>query len=298
VYDSGSGGWIVMGGTSESTPVIAAYYAITGANGTTPAWAYQNSSLLNAPMGGSNGTCQSWITYVCAAAGGYNGPTGVGSISGAVTPGAPGIGGPGSDGSYTQSAGSTSAQLQAGIYPNSSDTTYQWQYGTTTAYGRTTAPADAGSGQAPVTISSTLSGLVPDTTYHYRLTARNALGTTMGYDFTLTTAGSNATGITAVKVIGRTAKIRGTVNAPNGSVTYRFAYGAGASYRHSTGARTAWGAPAAQVAATLTGLAPHTTYRVRLVAAGPGGPTYSAPRTFTTGAGSRVRGRRHRSRRQ
>ncbi|MDQ6774723.1 MAG: fibronectin type III domain-containing protein [Actinomycetota bacterium] len=51
----------------------------------------------------------------------------------------------------------------------------------------------------------------------------------------------------------------------------------------------------AKVSATLTGLPPHATYHVRLVVSGAGGLSYSAPRTFTTGNGSRQRGRRHRS---
>jgi subtilase family serine protease len=230
VYDSGDGGWLVMGGTSESAPLIAAYYAVTGANDATPQWAYQNRSVFNSTSGGSNGSCQISIAYICIAGLGYSGPTGVGSISGAVTAGAPGIGGPGTNGSYTQSSSGTSAQLQAGIYPNGSNTTYTWQYGTTSFYGQSTAPEQAGSGQAPVSVASTLTGLAPGTTYHYRLAATNALGTTYGYDFTLHTPRSSATAVTAVKVTGpRTARLRGTVTVSNGSTSYRFAYGTGAS---------------------------------------------------------------------
>jgi hypothetical protein len=295
VYDSGDGGWLVMGGTSEAAPLIAAYYALTGANATTPQWAYDHSSLLNAPVGGSNGSCPAQVLYICLAGLGYSGPTGVGSISGAVVPGAPGIGGPGAGNDYTQSAGATTAQLQAGIYPNGSDTAYSWQYGTTTSYGQTTAAADAGSGAAPLTVSSTFSRLRPNTTYHYRLAARNAYGTTYGYDFTLKTAGSSVTAVTAVRMTGaRTAKLRGSVSVANGSTTYHFAYGTGSGYRRSTPSETAWGGPEARVSATLTGLASHASYHVRLVVTGAGSASYSAPRTFTTGNGSRRRGRRHR----
>jgi hypothetical protein len=297
VYDSGDGGWLVMGGTSESTPLVAAYYAITGARAASPAWAYENSSLLNAPTGGSNGTCAISIAYLCVVGLGYSGPTGAGSISGAVAPGAPGLGGPGPGGSYTQSTGATGAQLQAGVYPNGGETAYWWQFGTTTSYGRNTAPAVAGAGQTPVTVSSMLAGLAPSTTYHYRLAARNAFGTTYGYDFTLRTAGPTATTVTAVRVTGpRTAKVRGTVPVPNGSTTYHFVYGTRGRYGHSTPKETAWGSATAPVAATLTGLAPHTAYRVRLVVRSGGGETYSAPRSFITGQGSRERGGRRRAR--
>jgi subtilase family serine protease len=296
VYDSGDGGWLVMGGTSESAPLIAAYYAVTAANASTPQWAYQRSSLLNAPAGGSNGSCQASILYLCLAGSGYNGPTGVGSISGAVVPGAPGIGGPGAGNDYTQSATATSAQLQAGIYPNSSDTAYSWQYGASTAYGQTTPSAAAGSGQAPVTVSSTLSGLAANTTYHYRLAATNAYGTIYGYDSTLVTTGSSATAVTSVRVTGAKVKLRGTVTVADGSATYHFSYGTGTGYRHNTSSQNAWGGPSARVSATLSRLSPHTTYHVRLVVQGAGGRTYSAPRTFTTGKGPRAKGRRHQAR--
>jgi subtilase family serine protease len=298
VYDSGDGGWLVMGGTSESAPLIAAYYAITGAGAASPEWAYAHSALLNAPVGGSNGSCAISIAYICLTGLGYSGPTGVGSISGAVTPGAPGIGGPGTTGSYTQGTAPTSAQVQAGVYPNGSDTAYWWQYGTTTSYGQTTVPVDAGSGQAPVTISSNLAGLAPDTTYHYRLVARNSFGNAYGYDFTFKTGDATGEAVTSVKATGpKTARVRGTVDVANGSTAYHFVYGTSGSYRHGTSSQTVWGSGTTTVAATLTGLAPHTTYHVRLVASSGHGLLSSPPRTFTTGQSTGHGTRRRRSRR-
>ena len=85
-YDSEKGGWGVIGGTSLAAPLIAAYYAIAGVQASsTPRWPYDNSSLLNDPTTGSSGSnCTSNISYICNAGPGYDGPTGVGSISGAV----------------------------------------------------------------------------------------------------------------------------------------------------------------------------------------------------------------------
>jgi hypothetical protein len=188
VYDSAQGGWEVVGGTSEATPLIAAYYALLGSAAHGPAWAYANSGLLNDPSSGSNGSCYSSFAYICQGATGYDGPTGAGSISGAVATGAPGIGGPGTNGSYTQNTTATTAQLRGGVYPNGSDTTYWWEYGTTTGYGQQTAAVDIGSGNAPVLVTDSLQGLQPGSTYHYRLVAQNSLGTEYGYDFTLATA--------------------------------------------------------------------------------------------------------------
>ncbi len=55
VYDFDEGGWEVVGGTSEATPLIAAYYALVGSATQGPSWAYANAALLNDPTTGSNG---------------------------------------------------------------------------------------------------------------------------------------------------------------------------------------------------------------------------------------------------
>jgi len=187
VYDSDDGGWVVVGGTSEASPLIAAYYALLGSAAQGPSWAYANASLLNDPTTGSNGSCAPAIADICDAGPGYDGPTGVGSISGAVASGAPGISGPGTTGGYALDVTSSSAQLQGGVYPNGNDTTYWWEYGTTTAYGQQTPATDIGAGTSPVAVSDSLTGLASGTAYHYRLVAQNSLGTEYGYDFTLTT---------------------------------------------------------------------------------------------------------------
>ncbi len=97
IYSTANGGWGLYGGTSLASPLIAAYEAVTGLGGSTPQWAYANSSLLNDPAtsvndmtaGGNNGSCATNILYICDAGSGYDGPTGVGSISGDVVPGGP-----------------------------------------------------------------------------------------------------------------------------------------------------------------------------------------------------------------
>jgi len=218
VYGSAMGGWWQYGGTSLATPLIAAYEAITGVNGTTPQWAYTDSSLLNDPVTGSSGDCPPDILYICEAGTGYDGPTGIGSISGAVVAGAPGIGGPsfgsGTNNTYTEAVGVTTATLSAGVYPNGLDTTYYWQYGTTTSYGAQTQPVDMGAGQTPGFATSSLTGLASATTYHYRLVAQNADGTTYGYDSELTTASLPI--LTANPSVGGAARLGQTLSANPG----------------------------------------------------------------------------------
>jgi hypothetical protein len=84
VYDSYSeGGWLEVGGTSASSPIIAAVYALAGtpAAGSVPAsYAYANPSALYDITSGSDGSCGS--SYLCTAKVGYDGPTGLGTPDG------------------------------------------------------------------------------------------------------------------------------------------------------------------------------------------------------------------------
>ena len=229
VYDGGNGGWLLVGGTSLASPLIAAYEAVTGVNGSTPQWAYADSALLNDPQTGSNGSCAASIGYICAAGVGYDGPTGAGSISGVVVAGGPGIGGPsvgaGADNTYTESVTPTGATLTGGVYPNGLATTSFWQYGTSTAYGQQTAATSIGAGSAPVAVSTALTGLQSGTSYHYRLVAENSDGTSYGYDFTLATSTSppvNASGpaIAGTARWGQSLTATSGVWSPTGTFTY------------------------------------------------------------------------------
>ena len=82
---------------------------------------------------------------------------------------------------------SSSAQIAGVVNPRGEQTTYTVQYGPTAAYGAQSAPVAVGFGSAPVDVATTLGGLAASTTYHYRIVASNAVGTTHGLDATLTT---------------------------------------------------------------------------------------------------------------
>jgi hypothetical protein len=77
------------------------------------------------------------------------------------------------------------------VNPSEQETTYFFEYGTTTAYGLKTAEASAGSGTAPLAKSATVSGLTKGTTYHFSLVAKNATGTSHGPDRTFKTSGGS-----------------------------------------------------------------------------------------------------------
>jgi len=82
----------------------------------------------------------------------------------------------------------TSAKLNGTVRPNKENTTWHFEFGTTTAYGTNTpeqGPIPAGSGNTNV--SSDIGALAPGTVYHYRLVATNPSGSIPGKDRTFTT---------------------------------------------------------------------------------------------------------------
>ncbi|MET8626452.1 S53 family peptidase [Kitasatospora sp. NPDC004669] len=88
VYDtvptpSGATGWLVEGGTSLSTPLIAAMYALAGTpapNSRPNSYPYAHRKAFNDIVTGANGSCGG--TYLCTAVKGYDGPTGIGTPHG------------------------------------------------------------------------------------------------------------------------------------------------------------------------------------------------------------------------
>ncbi|MET0603146.1 MAG: MopE-related protein [Baekduia sp.] len=82
----------------------------------------------------------------------------------------------------------TTADINGEAVPRGAATTIHFEYGTTTAYGSSTAPQAIGDGDDPVAASASLTGLGPSSTYHYRLVATNVIGTVTGADQTITTS--------------------------------------------------------------------------------------------------------------
>jgi subtilase family serine protease len=84
------GGWQVYGGTSASSPIIAAIYALAGTPGSgsyPAAYLYSHPAALHDVTSGSNGSCGG--SYLCAARAGYDGPTGLGTPNGITAFSAP-----------------------------------------------------------------------------------------------------------------------------------------------------------------------------------------------------------------
>lgn len=183
-----------------------------------------------------------------------------------------------------------SATLNGAVNPNGRPTSYSFQYGTSTAYGgsakmpavrgsatdgraATTSSTPVGSGNALVAASANVTGLSPNTTYHFRVVARSPGGTAFGQDRTFRTDTTGSPQLEAVTdpATGTgcaVSTLRGRVD-PNGTAArYRFDFrrvGSGTVRRSATRSAGSGDSPVA-VQATVRDLRPATTYRFRVVA--------------------------------
>jgi predicted lipoprotein with Yx(FWY)xxD motif len=89
----------------------------------------------------------------------------------------------------------TGFELKGNVYNYGGTTTYHFEYGTTTEYGIKVPVPDAEAGTGLVSqVSEQITGLMPGTTYHWRLTSTNSVeGTGSSADQTFSTAGTGTT---------------------------------------------------------------------------------------------------------
>jgi hypothetical protein len=194
------------------------------------------------------------------------------------------------------SIGSTTVTLSGSVSPSGLDTKYWFQYGTSaTRLAGSTSRLDAGSGDAPIPVTASVSGLKGSATYYFRLVTRNVSGTSTGAEATFTTSSAVeptvATG-SASSVMTSAATLTGSVD-PNGSDTkYWFEYGTTSAYGQRTATVDAGsGTSTVEVSASVSGLKTDSEYLFKLVAenafgtvSGIGQVTRTAERSCTTDA--------------
>jgi hypothetical protein len=190
VYDTsnGNGGWNEVGGTSASSPMIAAMYALAGNAGSTPAQdIYQHTSSLYDVTSGSDGSCGG--SYLCTAETGYDGPTGwgtpngLGAFGGSTTGGSVTANSPGNQTGTVGTAVSLQLSASGGTAP------YTW-----TATG------------LPTGLSISSGGLITGTpsaagTFSVTATAKDSTGLTGSTSFTWTISTSGG-GCTPKQLLG------------------------------------------------------------------------------------------------
>jgi hypothetical protein len=91
----------------------------------------------------------------------------------------------------------TAATLNGTVDTGGQSTTYHFDYGPAATYGAQTPTATLPASSGPAPVSAPIGSLTAGTTYHYRLVATNASGTSAGADVSFTTARSDIVTVAA-----------------------------------------------------------------------------------------------------
>ena len=257
-YDSGAGGWSVMGGTSASSPIIASVFALAGgpAAGTYPAsYLYSDAADLNDV---TSGTADVWgicsITYFCDGVVGYDGPTGLGTPIGTGAFKWPRI--PGKPTGVSAVAGNAQATVTWSA-PASNGGSAVTSYTVTSSTGNRTCTWTSGP------LSCTVSGLTNGTSYTFTVSATNGVGTGASSDPSNAVVPATVPGAptNAFAFAGTTsAFVHWSPPASDGGSAI-----VGYTVTSSTGSRTCtW--TSGPLSCTVSGLAKGTTYTFTVVA--------------------------------
>jgi hypothetical protein len=182
-----------------------------------------------------------------------------------------------------------------------------FDWGTSSAYGQS-APCSPSAGEIPAdssqhAVSAQLTNLAPDTTYHYRLQASNANGTSEGHDVAFTTAGAGIHAESVTDVAATSVTFSATIDPNNAPTSYYFQYASADTTSCGTSSCPSIPGPPGQAIGAEAGdvevhqhlqegLTPGSTYHYRIVAlsevkAGETVAFFGPDQTFTTqGAGA------------
>lgn len=180
--------------------------------------------------------------------------------------------------------GYTSATLKGEVYGKGETTQFYFEYGTTEAYGQSTAEHEIAGTRYEEEIEA-VSGLTPGVRYHYRIVATNSYGTSYGADKSFSTPHEPLAETDAPEAVGYDdATLSGTIDPRGTKSSYHFEYGTSQSYgAHTAEVTVGSGTSNVQAMQSVDYLAEDTTYHFRVVASTIYGTTYGADRTFSTG---------------
>src|SRR5439155_1316352 len=185
---------------------------------------------------------------------------------------------------------SFSATLNGSVNPHGTTTTVYFEYGTTTAYGQTTAHQSKSGNTFQNVAANISSNLTPSTTYHFRIVAMNSAGMMRGSDRTFTTLSATGPPVVitnpATYIASHSATLNGSVDPHGLSTTVHFEYGTTTAYGHNTANQNKTGNTYQNVTANISGLAANTRYHFRMVGSNGAGTTNGSDRTFTSLASS------------
>ena len=178
----------------------------------------------------------------------------------------------------------TSASLNGSLDPDGMSTEYHFDFGISAEYSQKTPKVTMGGGTGitPVTPAK-LTGLQTGRVYHYRLVARNSLGTTKGADHTLLVPGSpRISSVRSTEVTDSSAELHAEINPVGFDTSYHFEYGITPDYGQSLPTVAIGnGSELQAVANHLSNLESGVTYHFRVVATNQWGTTYTPDTAFT-----------------
>lgn len=181
----------------------------------------------------------------------------------------------------------TAAILHGRVNPNSVQTGYLFDYGTTTALGAESVSKSAGHGHTGVDVATTIAGLTPGTVYFYRISALSTAGAANGAIRQFTTTGH----LPPAVVTGPAINVRKTVATPTGLInpngdatTWNVQYGLTTAYGLQTNPQgpLAIAVTPLPVSVLIPALAPATLFHYRVIAYHANSVSYGADATFFT----------------
>ncbi|HEY7951781.1 MAG TPA: hypothetical protein VID70_02265, partial [Solirubrobacteraceae bacterium] len=178
----------------------------------------------------------------------------------------------------------TTATVEGTLDPEGVETQYFFEYGTDETYGLKSAE-ETSSAATSQSVTASLTGLAPETTYDYRLVAVNANGTSRGLNAEFKTGPAVAEVVTLVppaEVGITTARLNGQLNPEGTETFYTFQYGETREYGAISGFEASSANTLIQITALITELHPGTEYHYRILTFNEHGETVGEDKAFTT----------------
>jgi hypothetical protein len=183
--------------------------------------------------------------------------------------------------------GATTATLNGSVDPNGTETSYHFEYGTTTDYGLESPTQTSGSGADPVPVQATISGLTANTTYHYRLVAGDVKGADRTFTTTAAPVNPTAPGISRLSAQDKTtssARLTALIDPNRAATTYHVEWGTSSTQLtgRSPDATLPAGNANVPISVPIANLPTHTKIYWRVVAVNAAGTKRSGVASFTT----------------